>query len=124
MNTSSARALAPSLAPAPEPGAVEPDLDPEPVGAEVLQLVYEVADIMRVDGGEKEPRASVLAQIVIDGLRRRVGGASIYVLAPSRRTRNIAIRKMFNGSNLKEVCQKFQVSKTTVYRLAGNRVKR
>ena len=96
----------------------------EPLDPEVLQLVYEVADIMRIDGGEKEPRASVLAQIVVNGLRHRVGGASIYVLAPSRSKRNAAIRKKFNGANLKEVCREFGVGKTTVYRLAGNRAKR
>lgn len=108
-----------------QPTAAEVAADPaEAIDPDVLQLVYEVADIMRIDGKEEEPRASVLAQIVVDGLRRRVGGASIYLLAPSRKQRNIAIRKKFNGGNLKEVCVEFNVSPATVYRIAGSRVRR
>ena len=98
--------------------ALELPEEEQPLPADVLHLVYEVADIMRVNAGEQEPRASVLAQIVVNGLRHRMGGGTIYIMAPSRVARNKGIRAMFNGKNLKEVCAKFNVQKTTVYKLA------
>lgn len=86
-----------------------------------VQLEHEVAAIVTDELGLKEPLAGIFAQAIVRGLRDRLGGDDLYIPAPDRRERYMAIRAEFNGTNLAEVCKKFNVSRDTVYRAARTR---
>lgn len=65
--------------------------------------------------------ATTLAeQIICSAAQRGHGGADYYLPMSqhiNRRERNEQIRREFVGTNLRAVCRKYQVSKTTVYRI-------
>lgn len=64
--------------------------------------------------------ANLLAVQIIRAAAERGHAGSEYYLPYmhnlSRAERNALIRRDFNGSNLREVCRKYGVGKTTVYR--------
>jgi Mor family transcriptional regulator len=64
--------------------------------------------------------ANLLAVQIIRAAAERGHAGSDYYLPYmhnlGRAERNALIRRDFNGSNLREVCRKYGVSKTTVYR--------
>lgn len=63
--------------------------------------------------------AELVCAMLKTAAERGHGGAEYYLsraAALSRDERNRQIRIRFNGQNLKQVCQEFQVSRRTVYR--------
>jgi Mor family transcriptional regulator len=82
-------------------------------------LLYELTAVIREDVGMGEALAMQFADTICCGLARRNPGAYIYVPAVSieqRRAMHAAIAAEFNGRNLEEICQRYGVSKTTVYK--------
>ena len=95
-----------------------------PVQAEdaVLQLEYDLADILREDQGLHERQAYDMARSLVQGLRKRYGGMQLgrrglYIPAPSKAERNAQICHDFNGTNLSEVCKRYGIKRTRLYEI-------
>ncbi len=72
---------------------------------------------------------SVVAAIMAE-FRRRMGGRRIYVpINPPRmpekniQARDDAVRRAFNGRNMREVCKQFNIGRSTFYKITGARRK-
>lgn len=88
----------------------------------VLQLEYDLADILREDRGLHEREAFELARSLVQGMRRRYGGMQLgrrglYIPAPSKAVRNAQICQEFNGRNAKEVCKKHGIKRSRLYQI-------
>lgn len=57
-----------------------------------------------------------------DAIRAEAGGEYIYVPVLDKAKRNEAIKREFNGRNLKEVCARHGISLSHGYRVIGRRV--
>ena len=87
-------------------------------------LHEELLDIIR------GPAAELLAAAIMDEVRRRIGGQTIYVhrhdpavYTQKIATRDDAVRAAFNGRNRREVCAQFGIKRSTFYRITGKRSK-
>lgn len=92
-----------------------------------LHLLHELTATIRDEVGMGEALAMQFADVICSGLARRNPGTYIYVPAASRMERRAlysAIANEFNGRNLDEVCRRYGVSKTTVYKACAERIKR
>ena len=95
-----------------------------PVQAEdaVLQLEYDLADILREDHGLHEREAFAMARCLVDGIRKRYGGVQLgrrglYIPAPSKAERDAQICQEFNGRNASDVCKKHGIKRTRLYEI-------
>ncbi len=90
-----------------------------------VALQYEFTAIVREEIGMNEGFASQIAAALVRGMRRRFRGQRLgdYYLAEQtaseREERDSAIRAEFNGQNRDEICQKFGISKTHLYRIVA-----
>lgn len=86
-----------------------------------IALHAELTDIIREAEAMPEVRASRLAEAVIQGLKKRMAGESIYIASGltmrERCARDKAIRAEYNGRNRVDVCQKYGVSKAHLFRI-------
>lgn len=76
--------------------------------------------LVEMPEGAAEELAAALLKTAAE---RGHGGVDYYLSRAStlsRDERNRQIRARFNGTNLKQICREFDVSKTTVYRLVRN----
>jgi len=64
-----------------------------------------------------EQDATSLAQRIADGLFRIACGENLYIPKLDRRRRNAAIRNEFNGRNGHELCARYGISKSQLYRI-------
>lgn len=87
-----------------------PDDDP------VSWLRRELIAVVREDIGMVEGLAVQVADLMLVGIRKRMGGREVYIPAPDKASRDEQIRAAFNGRNLPEVMRQFGVCKATVYR--------
>ena len=76
-----------------------------------------------LNGGMADGEAAWVAREVETRVRERYGGRRVYIAAPTREERNAAIRKEYNGRNRDEICRRWGISRTTLYRLLGERTK-
>ena len=57
---------------------------------------------------------------VVETLSRELGGQAVYLPKRSpwfdRCARDLAIKRAYNGKNMRRVCEEYNVSRTTVYR--------
>lgn len=95
-----------------------------PVQAEdaVLQLEYDLADILREDQGLHEREAFAMARCLVDGIRKRYGGVQLgrrglYIPAPSKAERDAQICREFNGRNASDVCKKHGIKRSRLYQI-------
>ena len=68
------------------------------------------------------PLMGKVAILLLDELRRQLGGRSLYVAARTserRPERDAAVRRMFNGRNRRDVQHHFGISRATLYRIVG-----
>ena len=87
-----------------------------------VTLQYEMTAIVQEENGLNEHAASQLAEAIVRGLRRRLGGDNLYIPVLSDRTqRDASIRHEFNGRNREDVCKKYGVSKTRLYEIVSKR---
>lgn len=84
-----------------------------------VALLYEMTAIVREEIGMNELFAAQIAEAITRGLRKKLGGAEIYIPAPDRRARDAAIRCEFNGTNRDEICRKYHISKSRLYQIVG-----
>lgn len=82
-----------------------------------VALQYEITAIVREEIGLKEQLASQFANLILEGMRKRFGGADLYISTVDRVARNEAIRHDFNGRNHEEICRKYDISRTSLYRI-------
>ncbi|WP_126312351.1 Mor transcription activator family protein [Delftia acidovorans] len=94
----------------------------------VLQLEYDLVEMVREEMGWPEAQAYPLAKALVRGMRKRYGGlriggrgAAIYIPAPSKEERNEAIRREFDGTNRDAVMAKFGIKRTQLYRIVSQR---
>lgn len=95
-----------------------------PVQAEdaVLQLEYDLADILREDQGLHEREAFAMARCLVVGIRKRYGGVQLgrrglYIPAPSKAERDAQICAEFNGRNVSEICKKHGIKRSRLYQI-------
>jgi Mor family transcriptional regulator len=89
-----------------------------------VQLQHDMVAIVREEIGMHESIAALFADALVRGLRRRMGGRELYIPAADRSARDAAIRREFDGSNLKEVMARHGVSRTRVYEICGQNTTR
>lgn len=99
-----------------------------PEDSAALQLESELLEIVQQELGLSGAQALSIAQAMLRGLRKRYGGtrmgargAAIYVPAPSKRERNEAIRREFNGVNRQQLQAKYGLERAQLYRILGER---
>ena len=97
------------------------------IESQAIQLHREFVEIVREEIGMNEQFANDIAAAVVRGMRKRYGGqtlgrrGSIYIPTPDKAARNAAIRAEFNGTNADAVCKKYEISRTSLYRVAGSK---
>ncbi len=69
--------------------------------------------------GMDERAASIFADKLAAEVRRETGGREIYVPAINRDLRDAQIRHEFNGQNIDEMCRRYGLSRSSIYRIAG-----
>lgn len=89
-----------------------------------VQLEHDIIGIVREEIGMHEQMATVFAQALVRGLRRRLGGESLYIPAPDRTERDAAIRRDFTGTNCDELMRRHGLSRTRIYEIVGQRATR
>lgn len=86
------------------------DLDP------AAWWLSELKTIVREELQMSDVFAEKVSEVILCGLRRRIGGQEVYLPAEDKAKRNAQIRAFFNGRNMDEVCRLYGVSPDTVYR--------
>ncbi|MPS27570.1 MAG: hypothetical protein E2576_11055 [Alcaligenaceae bacterium] len=86
-----------------------------------LTLQYEVTAIVRERTGLHETQAGEIAAAVIAGLSARYGGDRLYVPVLRKEQRNAAILQAFDGTNRAEICRRFGISQSTLYKILKRR---
>jgi Mor family transcriptional regulator len=88
----------------------------------VLTLIAETAEDLRLMGEYSEDEARRIATMVVKGECMRYGGDRRYTpVWPHRQERDEAIRAEFNGCNSGDVCRKYNISRTSLYRIVNRR---
>jgi Mor family transcriptional regulator len=82
-------------------------------------LLYDMTEVIREAFALDEIAALVMAEIFLSGCRSKWGAQEIYFPAPDKRERDAAIKREFNGRNLREVCQKHRVSRSRLYEIVS-----
>lgn len=87
-----------------------------------IQLERDFIDIVREEIGMHEAIASVFANALVRGLRRRLGGQEVYIPATDTHARDERIRREFTGpASLMQIQRWSGLSRTSIYRIAGRR---
>lgn len=69
--------------------------------------------------GRNAKNAKAIADVIIERIKQQTGGQLVYIPAPgdNHERRNQQIAKDFNGRNMAQICDKYNVSRATVYRV-------
>jgi Mor family transcriptional regulator len=84
-----------------------------------IALQYEITKIVREEIGMNEHFASQIAEALMRGLRRTLGGQEIYIPSQDLRRRDQAIRDEFNGRNRDELCRRYGIGRTRLYEIVS-----
>lgn len=84
-------------------------------------LQSEITQIMRAETGLHESLASLFAAAAVTGLRRTHGGTSIYIPSIGNAERDRSILREFNGTNAREICQRYDISRSRLYEIAATK---
>lgn len=83
------------------------------------QLEREIIETLREETGLHEPIAAPIAAAIVRGLRRKRGGAEIYVPTPCTRERDERIRREFTGAaSIARIRAWSGLSRSAIYRIA------
>ena len=87
-----------------------------------IDLQSEFEEIILRESCEKSTeKAARLASAIIDALKKRRGGDTIYISkgvnSVERKLRDRAIRNEYNGRNRLALCAKYRVSKARLYQI-------
>ncbi len=91
---------------------------------DAISLRFEIISILREELGLHEQYATTLADPIVDGLKKRFPSQSLFIAKNSRddvRARNEMIKREFNGKNLKEIMNKYNLKKTSIYKIIKNK---
>lgn len=88
-----------------------------------VQLEHDFVCIVREEIGMHEGLATIVAQALVRGLRRRNGGQELWIPAPDNTERDASIRREFIGTNVSEIMAKYGLSRSRVYAIAGKTTK-
>lgn len=63
--------------------------------------------------------AKSVTDVIVEKIKQQIGGQLVYLPSPkdNHESRNQKIVAAFNGRNLRQVCDQFNVSRATVYRI-------
>jgi Mor family transcriptional regulator len=88
-----------------------------------VQLERDFMAIVREEIGMNAPLAGLVARMLVDGLRSRMGGQELYIPAPDRSERDESIRREFNGTreSLAAIMQRTGLSRASVYAIVNRR---
>lgn len=88
-----------------------------------VQLERDFVDILREEVGMGEREACEFARPLVRGLRKRMGGAELWIPAPDKAARNEAIRREYHGTkeSLRDVMRRHNVTRSTVYEIVRRR---
>ena len=86
-----------------------------------LFLQGEMQAIIKSKIGMHDDFAAMVASAVVEGLRERAGGQSIYIpTSTDFKTRDEQIKREFNGTNRADVCRKHNISRSRLYQIVGS----
>lgn len=88
---------------------------------QMLLLAYRMRDRLMNDHAYTEALATEIAMLCIDTLRDEHGGERLYVAAPSKHSRNAAVRAELRTGNAEDVAKRHGISVRRVYEIAGSR---
>lgn len=83
----------------------------------LVALTQDLTAVVQQEIGMKEIFATQMADALVRGLRKRMGGQDLYIPAEDKTERDAHIRKEFNGRNIDEMCKKFSLSKRSIYKI-------
>lgn len=83
--------------------------------ADVLKI--EIVTLVKESIGFNDDLAEIIAEKLLVRLQRNWGGRDVYIPAQDSKERNQAIKNEFNGVNHVEVCKKYDISLSTLYRI-------
>lgn len=84
-----------------------------------VELLSIMTAVVSEEIGFHQMFADQIAQALVTGLRRRLGGQEIYIPAADKVARDERIRAEFNGRNRDEICEREGISKTRLYQIVG-----
>jgi Mor family transcriptional regulator len=84
---------------------------------DAILLQGEISDAITSEIGLKPDLASDFAARITRYLRRRLGTQRLYIPAPSRAERDVAIFREYNGTNAGEVCDRHGVSRRRMHEI-------
>ena len=92
----------------------------------VMQLTYDMTEIVREGLGVTEAEAARMAETIVNGMRHRYGGVrlgrrGLYIPVPCKDERNAAICREFDGTNAQEVMRRHGIKRSTLYTIVGQR---
>ena len=82
--------------------------------ADVLKI--EIMASVKESIGFNDELAENVAEKLLGRLQLKWGGRDVYIPAQDSKERNQAIKNEFNGENHVEVCKKYDISLSTLYR--------
>lgn len=86
---------------------------------QMLLLAYRMRDRLMQDHAYSETLATEIAMLCMDTLRDEYGGDKLYVAAPSKQSRDAAIRSELRTGTAAEVARRWGISERRVYQIAG-----
>jgi Mor family transcriptional regulator len=88
---------------------------------DIYSRMIELLQTELSQSGITQTQAISSSATAVERLRHEMGGRVVYMPRrhpwASKAQRNAAIRREFNGRNLREICVKYQLSRASVYRI-------
>jgi len=88
---------------------------------ESIDQLTEEFTIVAIKLGINKTLASDLSKAMINKVKNVAGGSMLYIKKPSKAERNAEIKSMFNGTNHQAVCDRFNISRATIYRVISKK---
>lgn len=89
--------------------------------SESIEQIEDELTLVALKFGVSKPLAADLSKALLECIKNAFEGDCLYIPKVNKQERNNAIKKRFNGVNHNEVCAEFEVSKSTLYRVLGER---
>lgn len=86
---------------------------------QMLLLAYSMRDRLMQAHAYPEALATEIAMLCVDTLRDEYGGDKLYVAAPSKQSRDAAIRAEARTGNAAQVARRWGISERRVYQIWG-----
>lgn len=97
------------------------DMRAEAAAQDEKQQIVRIVSQVLAEALVREGILYRVATEVVEGLRQQGHRGTVYIPAGGKQARDAAIKAAFTGNNLREVCEQFNVTKSTVYRACSRR---